>query len=162
MPLIKRKIILEKKYPLKKQLKDVETQTDDVLVNDDHETKELFVLKKIEDADKKLNIISPIFKLAGKEFSIGVHPDYTDSGYIGVFLHNYSNGDQMTSIAVKETSGVERSWEMSKTTAGKAIGFPMFLSHENYRKLAKVNGDILRLEVVLTLHIKAKGDGWTR
>ena len=189
MPLVKKKIILKKKggqsdrtFP--KELNDVETQTDDMSVNEDQlgfETKELFVLKskwinettkktieihdfilKIEDEDKKLKIASPRFKLAGKEFSIIVYPDNEGSGFIAVCIANCSNEDQMTSITVQETSGVERSWEMNKIQAGKGAGFIRFLSHDDYRELAKVNGDVLRLEVVLTLHRKGEADGWTR
>ena len=51
---------------------------------------------------------------------------------------------------------------MRKIPAGETLGFPTFLSIENYRELAKVNGDVLSLDVVLTLHTKAEVDGWTR
>ena len=85
-----------------------------------------------------------------------------DSGYIAVVLQNCSKEDQMTSITVQENSGVERSWKMRKIPAGETLGFPTFLSIENYRELAKVNGDVLSLDVVLTLHTKAEVDGWTR
>ena len=169
----------------KKQLKDVKTQTNDTVVDDDQlgvETKELFVLKtkwieetttkvieihdfilKLEEEDKNLKIVSPNFKLAGKVFFIGVCSN-NDSGFIGVYICNYGNKDQMASITVQETSGVERCEEKAKMKAGQAIGFPMFLSLENYRELAKVNGDVLRLEVVVTLHIKVEAEGnvWTR
>ena len=152
--------------------------------NDDQkgfETNELFVLRtnwmkettkktieiydftlKIEDEDKKPKISSPNFKLAGKKFSIDVQPDNIGSGYIAVVLQNCSKEDQMTSITVQENSGVERSWKMRKIPAGETLGFPTFLSIENYRELAKVNGDVLSLDVVLTLHTKAEGEVWTR
>ena len=68
----------------------------------------------------------------------------------------------MTSITVQEASGVEASWEKRRILAGKSWGIPDFLSHENYRKLATVNDDVLRLKVVVTLHTKAGGEGWTR
>ena len=45
---------------------------------------------------------------------------------------------------------------------GSGWGFPKFLSHEKYREYAKVHGDVLKLDVVVTLHTKAEGDGWTR
>ena len=173
MPLIKQK----------KQLKDGETQTDDTLVDDDQTDEELFVHKtnwiaettkkiieihdftqKIDDGDKNLKIYSPKFKLAGVDFSIAVYPyqEHDGSGFIGVFLNNYSNEDKMTSITVQEASGVERSWEMGKVKAGKGYGWTNFLSHENYKAFANVRGDVLKLEVVITLHTKADGDGWTR
>ena len=44
----------------------------------------------------------------------------------------------------------------------EGVGFPKFLSHEKYRELAKVHGDVLKLDVVLTLHTKSEGGGWTR
>ena len=161
---------------------DVETQTDDMLqlqVNDDKNTNELFVLKTkwIKDTtqkiieihdftmkmkDNKLKISSPNFQLAGNKFSIDVCPDYMDSGYIAVVLQNCSKEDQMTSITVQENSGVERSWKMRKIPAGESLGFPMFLSIEKFRELAKFNGDVLSLDVVLTLHTKAEGEVWTR
>ena len=179
MPLVKRS-------QLKKQSVDAETQTEEGSVNDSKlgvATEELFVLKtnwiketvrktieihdfilKMEDEDTKLKIRSPNFNLAGKEFSVDVHPNYNDSEYIAVFLHNYSFEDQVTSVTICETSGLQRSMEMAKIPAGKGLGFTMFLSHENYRKLAKVNGDVRRLKVAVTLHIKAdgEGEGWTR
>ena len=146
-------------------------------------TKELFVLKtkwindvttkaieihdftmKIKDADKNMKINSPNFKLAGKEFSIGVHPNCKDSKHIKVYIYNHTDDDQMSSATIKEGSGHVRSWKKARILAGNGFGFPPFLSHEKYRELAKINGDVLRLEVVLTLHMKseAEGDGWTR
>ena len=178
MPLINFKNIMKQMggQPGRIELNDVE--------NDDQkgfETNELFVLRtnwmkettkktieiydftlKIEDEDKKPKISSPNFKLAGKKFSIDVQPDNIGSGYIAVVLQNCSKEDQMTSITVQENSGVERSWKMRKIPAGETLGFPTFLSIENYRELAKVNGDVLSLDVVLTLHTKAEVDGWTR
>ena len=166
----------------KKLLNDVETQTDEVSVNVTQlrETKELFVYKtrwnsettkkvieihdlilKIEDEDNWAEaIVSPKFQLAGKDFSVDVVPD--DDGYIGVHLASYSDEDQICSFTVMETSGVEMSWEMEKIEADSWWGFPTFLAHKKYRGWAKSNGDVLRLEVTITLHTKAVGDGWTR
>ena len=181
MPLVKKKNILKKSN-------DVETQTDDVFVNDDQqlgsETNELFVLKtkwlkettkktieihdfinKIEDQDNnKKKIVSPKFKIAGVEFSIWVYTDESRNdapGFIGVYLHNYSNEDQMSSVTAKG-SGVEASWEMTKVPAGKGFGRKKFMTHEKYREWAKVHGDVFKLDVVVTLHTKAEGDDWTR
>ena len=51
---------------------------------------------------------------------------------------------------------------MDRVLAGKGRGWSEFLTHKEYREWAKDHGDVLRLEVVLTLHSKAEGDGWTR
>ena len=121
-------------------------------------------IKKIEDQDNNMREIqSPKFMMAGVEFSIYVYPDFLQysPGRIGVGLHNYSNEDQMCSVTAKGT-GVEKSWEMKKVEAGNFWGFLKFMSHEKYRKWANDHGDVFKLEVVVTLHSKAKGDGWTR
>ena len=122
------------------------------------------LLQLIEDDSKSPS--SPKFQLAGVDFSIDVLPDgaaYGVPGFIGVFLHNYSKEDQMVSVTVKEASGVESNWwEMEELEADTWWGFPSFLAHKRYRRFAKYNGDVLRLEVSLTLHTKAMGDGWTR
>ena len=145
-------------------------------------TKELFVYKtklisestekiielhdfidNIEDIDKKMiKIRSPKFKLAGVDFTIDVYPDCREvgyPGYIGVSLRNHSYEDQTTSISFKEASGKEDSRAMGKVEAGKKIGFFQFLSHKSYRRWAKDHGDVLKLEVVVTLH---SPPGWTR
>ena len=121
-------------------------------------------IKKIEDPEKnKKAIVSPKFKLAGAEFSINVFPSVgVNAPFIGVFLANYSNEEQMASVTVKEASAGKRSWETKKVPCGQGYGCLNFLSHEKYREWAKTHGDVLKLEVVVTLHSKAEGDGWTR
>ena len=161
----------------KKEVVDVKKPAEDML----DKTKEYFVLKtkltkeatkkcieihdfilKIEGQDKKLKISTPKFELAGKEFSLEIYPDYKDSGYIGVYLQNDNTEDQMTSITIKEASGGGATWEMDIVLAGQDWGCPKFQTQKKYRKWAKDHGDVLRLEVLLTLHIKAEGEGWTR
>ena len=120
-------------------------------------------ISKIEDEDKKMEaIISPKFKLAGVDFSINVYPDGSGCGFICVLLHNYGDEDQMTSSSIKQVSGEEKGWEMDKIKAKKLWGFSKFMSHEKYRQFAKVHGDVLKLDVVVTLHTKAEGDDWIR
>ena len=120
-------------------------------------------LKLIEDESRKMDAIrSPKFKLNGIGFSIDVYPDNDDSWFIGVFLHNYGNEDQTLSITVKEASGEEDSWEMEEVEAGDSWGFTQFLRHKNYREWAKEHGDILKLEVVVTVHSKPEDFSWTR
>ena len=67
-------------------------------------------------------------------------------------------------MTVKEVSGfcMDVVMEKRKFLAGKGWGCARFVSHEKYRQFAKDHGDILKLEVVVTLHTKAEGDGWTR
>ena len=124
-------------------------------------------IKEMEDEDNKMDYItSPTFKLAGVDFSIDVIPDNIDhnaSEFIGVYLQNYGDEDQITSFEVEEASGVEKNnWKMDKVEAGDLYGFHYFLSHKKYRELAKVHGDVLKLDILVTLHSKAEDDGWTR
>ena len=115
---------------------------------------------KIEDPENNhKEIDSPMFKLAGVDFSIDVLPDC--SGYLCFYLRNYGDEDQTTSVAVKNGPGVDVNWKMMKVEA-QGIGVFWFISHENYRQWAKDHGDVLRLEVVVTVHSKAESDGWTR
>ena len=126
------------------------------------------LLKEIEDEDKKkIPKNSPKFNLAGVDFSIKVYPDNSannHSGSIGVYLCSYSKEDQTVSLTVKEALGSarERSFEMKKLPAFGGWGWADFLSHEKYRELAMAQGDVFKLEAVVTLHSKAEGDGWTR
>ena len=123
-----------------------------------------FIVEIEDEVNLKNGIRSPKFKIAGIEFSIDVYPENSPddaSGFIGVYLDNHGNEDQTTSITVKEASGVKNSWKMDTVSAGSGWGFPKFISHEKYREWAKVQDDVLSLEVVVTLHKKAEGDGWT-
>ena len=66
-------------------------------------------------------------------------------------------------MTVKEASGLENlDLEMDIVKTGRGWGFHQFLTHEKYRQLAKEHGDVLKLDIVVTLHTKAEGDGWTR
>ena len=118
-----------------------------------------FSLKmKIEPIYKYIS--SPKFKLAGIDFSIDVIIRFDD---IGVYLHNYSNEEQMFSFTVKEASG--GMWRGEKFMVGKRGNgralVEKVLSHKKYIKWSKDNGDVFKLEVLLTLH-RTEGDGWTR
>ena len=176
--------MIRKKY----QFKDVETQTEEELIKDSvlrFKTKELFVcktglitestekiiefhdfIKEIEDeSTKNIEKITPKFKLAGADFSMGVVPDNSannGSGFIGFCLFNNSDEDQTISGTVKVSGEEAKFWEKKKFFAGKEYGIEKFMSHEEYREWARNHGDVLRLEVVLTLHKKGEGDGWTR
>ena len=122
-------------------------------------------IKKIEEqGNNKLAIVSPMFKMAGVEFSIAVNPDnsvHNEPGFVGVYLQNHSTEVQMCSVTAKGP-GVEGSWEMEKGPARKGWGWPKFLSHEEYRKWAKAHEDVFNVELVVTLHRKAEGDDWIR
>ena len=114
-------------------------------------------------------ISSPKFQLAGANFSIEVNPDnsyHSAPGFIGVYLHNYGNEDQTISMTIKAVFGsvtdICFKLDMRMIPASKGWGSPKFLSHEKYREMAKVHGDVLKLELEVTLHTKTEGDGWTR
>ena len=114
---------------------------------------------------KQKKMISPQFYIAGVVFSIHVYPDNSGRGgpgFVGIYLSNDSDEDQITSISVKKASGEEVSWEMQKVLFSNSHGFYEFLSHENYREWANEHGDVLKLEVVVTVHSKAEGGDWTR
>ena len=124
-------------------------------------------LKKIEDQKtSKVRIVSPRFQIAGIEFSIEVYPDnavYDGAGFIGLYLKNYSKETPISTVIVKEASGEVKSWEMRKEPIPESgFGWNKFLSQEKYREWAKEHGDVLKLEVMVTLHTMADGDGWTR
>ena len=115
---------------------------------------------KIEDPENNhQEIDSPMFKLAGVEFSIIVIPDcsrFDDSwpGFIGFSIFNRSKKEQLVSATFK----VAFFREFPAVMAG---GF-VLLSQEKYRQWAEAHGDVLQLEAMVTLHRKAEGDGWTR
>jgi len=118
--------------------------------------------KEIE--NKKGAIISPKFKLGDVEMSVDVHPDHNSSGYIAVFLHNYSDQAQMTSATFKANSSeVLLSWKMKENKAQNIFGWVKFLSHKEFKDWAEKNGDLLKLEVTVTLHVKENStDGWIK
>ena len=154
-------------------------ETNDVKKQDDCET-ESFVLKThsisettkktiaIHDFSQKIDkyksrdIISPKFKLAGIDFSIDVIPRSYQFPYIGVLLCNYSDEEQMFSFTVKPAFG--GMWRGEKFMVGAGERWALVekvLSHKKYMKWSKDNGDVFKLEVLLTLH-RTEGDGWTR
>ena len=152
--------------------KDPVTQDDELFVLKDKlisestkKTMEIHdLIKKMEDPEKNQQwILSPDFELAGVDFSIAVFPDCSANGvpgFISVFLHQNSNEEQMVSVTIKEASGVV--WGRKMKTEELEWGCYKFLSQEKYREWAKTHGDVLKLEVVVTLHSKAESDGWTR
>ena len=121
------------------------------------------------DKYKSRDIISPKFKLAGIDFSIDVIPESCIRiewreviPYIGVYLSNYSDEEQMFSFTVKPASG--GTWRGEKFMVGAGERWALVekvLSHKKYMKWSKDNGDVFKLEVLLTLH-RTEGDGWTR
>ena len=117
-------------------------------------------LDKIE---KKVEVKSPRFKLAGVEFYILVIPGFSETKFIYVGLFNCSDEDQTTSVTFTDESGVERSWQMEPLGAKDYDGFPNFLSYEDYKTWAKDHGDVFKLKAKVTLHQKVMDeDGWIR
>ena len=112
--------------------------------------------------DEKMVVNSPRFKLSGVEFSIRVAPGFNDFEFICVTLINCSKESQTTSVTSLEGSGVEKTWKMDECKANSSWGFPEFLSHEEFRALAKKHGDVFKLKTTVTLHkkIDTTGDSW--
>jgi len=115
------------------------------------------LLRRIEDEDNKGKwILSPIFSVGGARFRIEVVPEWK-VGNIGVFLSNQTEEDQSTSVQVKHASGRMGSWEKAdEPRKGKVWGFAKFMTHKDYKSWAAENGDTLKLEVSVTLHVKDK------
>ena len=88
---------------------------------------------------------------------------------IAVFLYNDSDQDQTCSATFKADSAVpvkSRGWDRVKVKAKYEWGYSKFLSYGAYKKWAKENGDVFKLEVsvsLLTKEIVATDiDCWTR
>ena len=118
-------------------------------------------LDKIE---KKVEVKSPRFKLAGVEFYILVIPGFSETKFIYVGLFNCSDEDQTTSVTFTDESGVDKSLKMYPFGANDHDGFVEFLSHEEYKAWAKDHEDVFKVKVRVTLHQKEESaeDGWIR
>ena len=130
-----------------------------------YEVEIIELLEKISDDESKWEPIeSPKFNLGGVEMSIRVHPE--SDGFIGVYLHSYSDQDQTCSASFKTSAGEEVNWERKIIAANHSRGSSTFLTHGEYEKWAKKNGDVLKLDVSVSLYTKkmvtTDVDGWTR
>ena len=126
--------------------------------------------RKIVEGGSCLEIESPKFQLAGINMSVNVVPENAlKPGFIFIGVAHDSGHDQLTSGKIfvnKEASGgkVFFRWEMKKVVAGKWCGYT-WLSKAGYKKYVKKSGDILELEVTVTVHSKvntSSGGEWTR
>ena len=45
--------------------------------------------------------------------------------------------------------------------SGHGRGFPNFMTHEEYKNVAKFVGDIFKIKVEVTLHFSENKSGWT-
>jgi len=117
----------------------------------DFEIKDL--LKMIDNQRFKA-IDSPKFTLGGSKFLIRVGPE-EEGRYIAVYLINTSNEDQTVTIDIKINDGKHM---ISNETVfpAKKIGWEwgFDLSHERYKSWYNENGDVFKLELTATLHIK--------
>ena len=121
----------------------------------------------LEKIEKNEEFSSPNFKLAGVEFYIRVG---FCSEFIDVQLVNYSGEDQTISVTFTEESGVKKSIQTDTIDAKYYrtdgwLGFPEFLSYEDYEAWAKDHGDVFKLKAKVTLHQKVMDedeDGWIR
>ena len=114
------------------------------------------LLQKLSDNENNTKRIdSPKFNLGGVEMFIRVYPDYKSSGFISVFLDNFSNQDQVCSATFKTPAGAEKGLKRAIVKAKVAgRGFPKFLSHAHYKKWAEENGDVFKVVVSVFIHTK--------
>ena len=122
-------------------------------------------LVKIDDLEnKKKPIHSPSFKLADKELGVYVYPGVyrrENSGeFISVYLANKSKESVTVTVTFKSSSGGKYSRKKCLIEAGLGLGLGNFLSHDDFKKWARENDDIFRLEVEVTLHVEGPGT-WT-
>ena len=120
---------------------------------------------KIEDEkNKKKPIDSPTFKIVGKKLAIRVYPEETreDSTGVGFYLRNL-NEEQITVTATFIVTGClgEMSLIKREINPGVGLGWPCFLTHEEYKKASELNGDIFKLKVKVNLHFSENQSGWT-
>ena len=121
--------------------------------------------KKIQDeANKMKPIDAPPFKIAGKKMAVSVQPYEAreNSRGIGVYLVNLTEDEKLTAtftmiVCSRELTVGPCKSEIDPDTN---MGYPCLLTHEVYKKWAKENGDILKLEVKLTLHFSDNQSSW--
>ena len=111
-------------------------------------------LKFMDDKEKKRKLIaSNTFTVGAARLNIRVTPsDFKSPDYIGVYVGNLTDEDQVISAKFKHDS--KRSWKMISTEAHAGFGASNFMSHEKYKTWANINGDIFKLEVSVTVHSK--------
>ena len=113
------------------------------------------LIQLIDDEAKKKNPIkSAKFTVGGQKFSIEVIPEERTPHHIGVFLINLGDKDQTISYKMKHASGVDVKSDMVVIKHNNGYGCSNFLSHDKYKEWVNKNGDIFRVEVSVTLHIK--------
>ena len=108
---------------------------------------------------RKNGINSPKFTIEGNDLKIKVRPEdwcAGGSGNIAVFLYNESANIIRASCEMKESSGVERSFQKKEIKAGIGVGFPNFMPHPGTRQIKDCSeadaDDVFRLEVRVRLH----------
>ena len=116
-------------------------------------------------------ISSPKFQLAGINMFVTVE-DAQKPGFIFIGVDHDSRHDLLTSGKVIVNNSLSSggkiffSWEMKKVAASKWFGHTCLSTGLfDYTKLAKECGDILELEVTVTVHTKvntSSGGEWTR
>ena len=123
--------------------------------------------RRMVEAENCPKISSPKFQLTGINMFVTVE-DAQKPGFIFIGVAHDSRHDQLTSgkiVVNKEASGGKTfSWKMEKVQAGEGFGFSD-LSKADCKELAEESGDILELEVTVTVHTKvntSSGGEWTR
>ena len=128
-----------------------------------------FSIRLANEETKKNGINSPKFSIDGNDLKIKVRPEdwcAGGSGNIAVFLYNESPNVIRASCKMKESSGVERSFQKKEIKAGIGVGFPNFMPHPRpglVKDCNEAEADVFKLEVTITLHCldDKSSTGWT-
>ena len=113
--------------------------------------------------EKKGKGIHSHFNVNGVKFSIEVRPE-AKPDQIGFYVQNQSGEVQATSIellmkgSLSDIFHFSSTFNWSRKELKSGLGWDAILSHKDYLSWASKNGDVLKLEVDLTLHIKDKSD----
>ena len=132
--------------------------------------------EKFDDQENKTKPIkSPKFKVGETSLAVWVYPQYKNEKtgeYVAVYLQNEEKESVTATTTFSHASGVKKTfknqeiatdwgyWGFTRSLAPHK-GFTRFLSHKAYKKWAKDHGDVFKLEVEITLHVK-KPAQWTR
>ena len=117
-----------------------------------------------DQGNKKKEIISPKFKVGETSLTLYVHPqDWRENSqeYIAVYLSNEEKKKVNATYTFKHASGVEKTFKNQKFEVNDSLGTAQFLSHEAYKKWARNHGDVLKVEVEITLHVEMGPAQWT-
>lgn len=121
------------------------------------------LLKKIN--DETLTIAGGRdFKIRNKEVFIGVLSKSPEPGYIEINIVNSSKGDVVLSLDWKETPPFlpppDFFHKKMRLRARSVTGWSA-MSYDDYKQWAMEHGDVFKLKVTITLHLKESSNQWT-